>query len=278
MFAHQPPPRFSRLQATVADCELFAQATIRIFTDAPYTSAALSASILPFFAIDFSRGIILRVGPYKMDRFLNRLRGSLIRKDEYRCLVAHVKDSLIGETVVFSPEMEEWRVIILRNNLTERLQLPDWIPILNHLAGSLIVRPRDLALWSHAEISALAATSPESSAIIALFQASLVACAPVPSATPESSWHLMASAHALAGGLRAPTVSQTICARAHESARAALRLPDDFHPKGPAAKIRCLAQCTTEKSEILRFLNTGAQVNILHQVQDSLKSVASGIQ
>ena len=272
------PPKFSRLQATVVACEMFMQATIRVLREPGCKSAAISAAAVPFFAIDFSKEAVLQIGNYKLSCFLNRLRGSLLNRAQYRCLVAHISNPLIDESIVFYPQLEDWRIVIAWYNLTERLTLPDWIPILNHLAASLICQPRDLSLWSHAEISQLALASPEAAAIMGLYNAALVHCAPPKSATPESSWQLMASAHALAAGLRVSSVAETIPARAQQAANAAIDLPDDFDSMGPAAKIRCLAGSTADNADIYRFLNTGAQVNILHQVQDSLKSVASGIQ
>ena len=272
------PPKFSRLHATVVACEMFTHATIRVLMDPGCKAAAISAAIAPFFSIDFPKDAVLQIGNYKLSRFLNRLRGSLLNRAQYRCLVAHISDPLIDESIVFSPQLEEWRIIIVRYNLTDRLSLPDRIPIVNHLAASLICQPRGLSLWSHAEISQLAVVSPEATAIMGLYNAALVHCAPPKSATPEPSWQLLASAHALAAGLRVSSVAETIPARAQQAAKATIDLPDNFNSMGTAAKIRCLAESTADNADITRFLNTGAQVNTLHQVQDSLKSVDSGIQ
>ena len=271
-------PIVSRSQATAAATELFMQAAIRVLMDSSYSADKIGAAVTPFFAVDFSRDSVTRIGNYKFSRFLNRLRGSLLDRTLYRALMNHISIPMIDETLAFSPELEQWRVIIARYNLTESISLPDWIPIINHLAAALIATPQDLALWSHAEISLLAANSPNADAILSLFRATSVVCAPVPSATPESSWQLLSSAHALAGGLRVSTVAETSCARAHATALDAMELPGEFSHLGPAAKIRCLAESSADKAQLFRFLNTGAQVNILRQVQDSLKSVASGIQ
>ena len=74
------------------------------------------------------------------------------------------------------------------------------------------------------------------------------------------------------------SVAESPFARAFSAAQGNLGLPGNFSRLGPAQKIRRLAECSAGRSAVLRYLNTGAQVNMLHQVQDSLKSVASGIQ
>ena len=109
--------------------------------------------------------------------------------------------------------MGELWIVIPRKILAGRLGLPDWVPILNHLADSLITRPRDLSRRPHAGISVLAATSPEPSAIIGLFREALVAFSPLPTVTPGAPWPLLASAHALVGRLRVSSVAATPCAR-----------------------------------------------------------------
>ena len=174
--------------------------------------------------------------------------------------------------------MEEWRILIARFNLTERISLPGWSPILNFLAASLISRPKELALWSHGEVSLLANTSPEASAILGLHRASVVSCHSIQSATPESSRRILSPAHSLAASIRVSSVEATSFARQHSCAASAIDLHANFSSLGPAAKIRRLAESTAPREQVMRFLNTGAQVNILRQVQDSLKPVAPGIQ
>ena len=67
-----------RAQATAAACELFTQAAMRVLMDASYPARMIPAAILPFFAIDFSDESGNLVVSYKLTRFANRLRGSLL--------------------------------------------------------------------------------------------------------------------------------------------------------------------------------------------------------
>ena len=60
----------------------------------------------------------------------------------YRDLVNHISIPMVGETLVFPPELEQWRVAIAQYNLTEAISLQDWIPIINHLASALITTPQ----------------------------------------------------------------------------------------------------------------------------------------
>ena len=138
---------FPRAQTTSEECELFTHDDIRGLMGSPYTYDKISVDIMPFFAIDCYRESIPRSGICKLRRFLNRLRGSLLDRAQYRAIVAHIKDPLVGEAIGAPPthtQLEEWRIITARYNLTERLSLTGWIPTLRHMAGSLISRPRDL--------------------------------------------------------------------------------------------------------------------------------------
>ena len=213
-----------------------------------------------------------------MDRFINRLQGAELNRDHYRVLLAHVKIALTDDSFLFSAQMEDWRCTISRNNLTETIALPDWIPALNLSAATLVTHARDFSSRSLADVSQLAVDSPESGAILDLYRAAIVAFSNDRSITPESSWCLLSPARWLADSIRVPQVAHTTFARIHDAAASVLDVPGDFKKLGPSAKIRRLAESTASPSELIRFLNTGDQMNISHQVRDSPKSAASGIQ
>ena len=271
-------PEFSRFEATVAASEIFMAKATRVMNDSAYTSRSIRDAICPFFALDFTRELILRVGLNCWNHFLARVRGSRLPKVHFRAFVAHVKVYLLDDSLAFPADWEDWRLMIVTNNLAEQISMPDWVPIINHLAASLILHPSDFLKWSFAEISTVAISSPEATSILALYQASLVTLRSASSATPAASWKVMSSAHSLAEALRVPSVAQTEFALQHEVALAELDVREDYFKLGPAARIRALSESTAPRHDILRFLNTGAQVNVLHQVQDSLRPVASGIQ
>ena len=108
--------------------------------------------------------------------------------------------------------------------------------------------------------------------------ASLIPLKAIASPVTASTWKLASSAHSLANALRAPSVGKADFALYHEDATDGLELGDGFLRLGPAAKIRKLTALGDPQRSILRFLNNGAKINALRQVQDSLKSVASGVQ
>ena len=86
------------------------------------------------------------------------------------------------------------------------------------------------------------------------------------------------NASALAASFRPKDIEDSMVARSHKAALVDLDLPEKFRKLGPAAKIRPIAQLKTPVVGLNRFLNTGAQLNTIRQVQDSLMSVAAGIQ
>ena len=271
-------PVFSRIEATVAACDIFLTAATRVLNDPTYSSRSIRDAICPFSAFDFPRELILRVGLNRWNHFLARVRNSLLSRIHFRAFVAQAKVYLLDDSLAFSAEWEDWRLLILTNNLAEQISLPDWVPMINHLAASLILHPSDFLNWSFAEISAVAISSPEATSILALYQAALVTLKSASSAIPAASWKILSSAHSLAAALRVPSVAQTEFALQHEVALTELDVRDDYFTLGPAARIRALSSPTAPRRDILRFLNTGAQVNVLHQVQDSLRPVASGVQ
>ena len=270
-------PPFSRLEASASACELFLHSAVRPLNDRA-GAQAMKAAIAPFFALDFTRELVSLVVGKRLNDFCARLRSSSLSRTHYAAFALHIKLAVGGNAVDFALEWEGWRYILVSRNLTEQLSLPDWIPIINLLASHSTTLPTDLIDWSFADISVLSSLPPEHSLVLALFRVSLIALKALSSPVPASSWKLASSAHSLARALRVPSVGQAEFAIYHADALGDLELGDGFLRLGPAAKIRKLAASDAPHRSILRFLNTGAQINVMRQVQDSLKSVASGIQ
>ena len=83
---------------------------------------------------------------------------------------------------------------------------------------------------------------------------------------------------ALAASFRSREIGNSLVSRSRKADMADLALPASFEEIAPAAKIRSISQAKPDAQELNRFLNTGSQLNTLRQVQDSLTSVAAGIQ
>ena len=82
----------------------------------------------------------------------------------------------------------------------------------------------------------------------------------------------------LASSFRGKRINQTFVAKERDASVKLLGISSDFEKLGPAAKTRKLAESPHPLAVVSNFLRTGAQLNMLRQVQDSLSSVSAAIQ
>ena len=85
------------------------------------------------------------------------------------------------------------------------------------------------------------------------------------------------NAASLAASFRCRDLGQSEVALASISAKTTLGIPPDFEKSGPATKIRIIERGECDHSSLILFLNTCDQLNTIRQVQDSPRSVASGV-
>ena len=270
-----PFPEFEHHAATVAAVrEMFLSAMRQLNTK--HTKLSAVTAVAPFFALEFSNRIITEVGRDTMTRFFNRLKASRLPKPAYRQLADHIKFDPLKEATIIPFHFEGWRKLIYRFDLTANISLPDWIPVLNALAAHVIRVPEDLARLSWTQASGLAADFPAEQPVLLLWQA---ACISATGTTPAFGGKpALVSPGQLASSFRGKRIEETSVAQQRTAMMKEMTLPADFDKLGPAAKIRKLNELSCSSTAITSFLNTGAQLNLLRQVQDSLSSVASGIQ
>lgn len=79
----------------------------------------------------------------------------------------------------------------------------------------------------------------------------------------------------LASSFRGKRIEQIAVSKARAESLRPLELSKDHGALGPAAKIRKLGETPLSSVDVLTFRNTGAQLNLLRQVKDSLSSVAA---
>ena len=88
----------------------------------------------------------------------------------------------------------------------------------------------------------------------------------------------LASAQRLAATYRGKLLGHTQMSSDLSERKRELGLDARFDRMGPASKIRALSKVATPVAMINRYLHTGAQQNVMCQVQDIMSSLASGIQ
>ena len=154
----------------------------------------------------------------------------------------------------------------------------DWIPI-NSLASFGIRYPTDLAQASRSEVAQVGLGPKRTPALWELWRAATMSGEGNSSTIIGCDLALCSDASTLAQSFRVKSIEKSAIALRHAAARSDLSLDISYDKAGPAARIRLLAASKPSSSESLNtFLNTGAQVNTLRQVQGSLRCVAAGIQ
>ena len=215
---------------------------------------------------------------YRFSVMLTRLRRSILPSDLYKALVAHVKDFLGDDSSVIPYVFEEWRRLIIRSELSGDLDFPDRIPILNNFAAYGIRNPSDLAQFSRSDIAVLILDDLTAPAIWKLWRAAAMSSDLSDGTLMTRNLALCPYARDMASAFRAKEIGDTSFARNRKAARVDLGLSDEYESAGPAARIRLLELSRAPPATLSAFLNTGAQINTLRQVQGSLRSVASGAQ
>ena len=211
-----------------------------------------------------------------MTRFSNRTMASRLPKPAYRQLADHIKIDPLKEATVIPFQFEDRRKLIYRFDLIANIPLPDWIPVLNALAAHAIRVPADLAHLSWAQASGLAADFPAEQPVLLLWQA---ACICSTGTTPGTGGNqALVSPGQLASSFQGKGIEETSVAHQRTASLKELAIPADFDKLGPAAKIRKLNELPWPSIAIATFINNGAQLHLLRKVQDSLLSVAPGIQ
>ena len=89
---------------------------------------------------------------------------------------------------------------------------------------------------------------------------------------------LFPDASSMASQFRAKDVIITSFDQGRRAARGELGLDPSYEKAGPAARIRWLELSRDSPDTICPFLNTGAQINTIRQVQGALRCVVSGAQ
>ena len=160
----------------------------------------------------------------------------------------------------------------------ERSRFPEWIPILNNFAAYGVRNPSELALLPRADVALLANDSSVATAIWEIWRFASLDSEQIKSLQTDLSYAYNSNAESLASSFRAKDIDSTSFSRRHKAARLELGLNEDFDRAGPADRIRFLEWARSSPDAINAFLNTGAQINTLRQVQGSLRCVAAGVQ
>ena len=251
---------------------------LRVLNDSSYPANELLRAAKPLFAVRFSRTVIFALDNYKLKVLMGRLKSSCLSAHWYQLLLRHMSEAMADDSVAIPFVFEEWRQLLVRPQLFTEKSFADWISILNNLVVYEVRAPADLATLPKADIFAITANWPDRELMLKLWQASDHSSTQDSSLLPTLSSPWATNASDFASTLRHRTINDTTIARSNIAAMCDIGLPSRFESAGPAAKIRILQYAKPDPTTLAHFLNAGSQLNILRQAQDSLRSVAAGVQ
>ena len=272
--------KIDRIEAHALAGRILLSNLIRSLNDSSSTSTSLAQAAKPFFAIQFGRDMfkVMEGDAYRFSVSLTRLRRSALPGDLYKALIIHVKDFLTDDSAAIPYVFEEWRRLLVRSDLGADLEFSDWIPILNNFAAYGIRNPSDVALSDRADIALLTSDPLTAPSIWKLWRLSAMTAEQSDGFVSKHNLAFCSNASSLAASFRHKSIDSTVFAQNHRAARSELELDSAYDNAGPAARIRLLRASRASPDVLTSFLNTGAQINTLRQVQGSLRCVSAGVQ
>ena len=262
----------------IPNARLISANVSRVLNDSLLKSDASLPAIEPSFAVQFSKKVIAQVDYYRFRSLTASLRRSSHPEDRRAQLVAHIRFAWDGDSIATPFAFEECRRAMARFELDAATPFQDWVPIFSDLSAYDIRSASDLASLSRADLIETASLLPEWLNILKLWQA---VCVPSSGNEPASiaiapEWP--ANASALVASFPSKEIEDSTGARAHMEEKSDLVPPPNWENLAPSDRIRALSDLRPGRNELNRCLNTGAQLNTRRQVQDSLRSVAAGVQ
>ena len=246
----------------------------RALSDSPTTRGELNELARALSALPGSEMIIEQVGRLPIDLVLARLRHA----GTYRPLLRELATTALrplNARASFAPnEMEQWPAVMTQFSLHGQAGPLEWLPIFHALQREGFMSPADIAGLNRESILAISPPQ-EIVQILHLRQAARAPRGDTLSRPPQL--RAMAASTELIHAIRAPSVEATEFARHSSGLKRTMGLDDSFDSMGPAAKTRALAESNASSGELVPFLDSGAQMNILQQVRSSFPELASGV-
>ena len=249
---------------------------ITVLNEPRASAQRLDEALRPFAVIQWTRPVIEHITVAKINRRLGRLKRSPIPKATLRLVIDHFHRALSSDPAVIPDRFVEWRDLTVRAALTNLANPDTWVSTWHALENHRIPDAQSLARVSHIELQTLADSSPLGELMTNLWQAVRIELARGQSLA-EPFITFRHNIEALPEALRAPNAEVTAFGADFSAAKLDIGLPDDFDALGPAARITALQNATPDSQQLLRFLSSGAQRNILQQVRATLPCVASGL-
>ena len=242
---------------------------IAVLNEKHPSSQRLDEAIRPFAAAQWTREVLNHITVAKMNRLIGRLKRSSLPKATLRLITAHFQRALIDEPAIIPLHFTEWRDIVMRTGLNHLADPDTWLAVWEALATHRIPDPPTLARVSLLEIHTVTDTSLFGDLIQSLWQAVRIEFAHA-TTTPGSVVAFRQNVSTPPEALRAPNAELTTIGLDFEASKLDIGLPSNFESLGPTARIAALQDATPDSQQMMRFLSTGAQTNVLQQVRLTL--------
>ena len=247
----------------------------RLLNDRSSSRASLDQALRAFLALDWSHEVLSQVGTSRLNTLWARIRSSPATPDLIRTVIEHIRRPLIARNAALDPAFAAWHTILDRFMLAHTVGPQGWSSTLALLARLGLDSPETLA---SASLDVLRHSLPTRifPRVSLLWQAARLL--PGSSSASRTQLSLMVDSEQIAPALRAGSVESSAFGQDLSALTRRLNLPDDFTSLGPAAKVRRLEAVASDQALLARFLDSGANANILQQVRASLPAVAAGLQ
>ena len=125
----------------VALANILIASAMGILSPLNYRLSDLEESIKAPHAILWNRDILVAIGRGRITRLCSRVRLSRFPREEFRGFVSILSLASCDESQIFPRDLEEWRKILARFHLYDRLPFDGWIPIIRRLIDENIASP-----------------------------------------------------------------------------------------------------------------------------------------
>ena len=233
-------------------------------------------ALKPFTVIQWTRGIIEKLGISRANRVFGRLKRTNVPKATLRMVIDHFDIALSDQGTQMPATLAEWCSLLTKYPLNQIDNYATWTLVIQSLSIEPVPTPAHVSEMSLETVNTTFSASPYRELILSLWQAVRIEFAMAKGVTPLTL-QFRANNFSLVTALRAQNVETSGFGAEFEESMRQLDLPDNFRRLGPKARIIALQNITFDSQQLLRFLSAGVQVGILEQVRLPLPSAASGV-
>ena len=248
----------------------------KVLRDTTSPLKLIQQALIPVFGIRWDVRVVRRITRNVLCNILWSLRNSKLSKTDYERVRQLWREAMETDDS-FPAEWSDWRVVIERFNLDDKVPLKKWTDIVDSLRKLGWLSPPKLAQCPSISFAASFPEGPLKDPAHKLWLATVMLFA-----EPSSpSFHVLEGAsqdcEKFLRRLKLASTCRTAATNDVKTAISKLRQPANFDKLGPAARIKAIRQANLPQFKTNRFFRTAAQSTALQGVLFCFPSFASGI-